>query len=162
MQAKLAREAKPMSLQIYANMGFEPKPTIEAPRCEYGGGGLVSTTGVYARFLAMLSLGGALDGERILGSSTIKCMASEHLGPDVSNATLPPGHGFGLGFCVRLQAGPAPTIGNVGDYHWSGAAGTTFRISPQDLSFAILMVQAPDHRDHFSRTFANLFNAAVL
>ena len=91
-------------------------------------------------------------------------MASDHLGPDVdrSNGLLAPGHGFGLGFCVRLRTGLAPTIGNVGDYFWGGAAGTSFRISPQDSLFAILMVQAPDYRDHLTRTFGNLFNAAIV
>jgi CubicO group peptidase (beta-lactamase class C family) len=81
---------------------------------------------------------------------------------DRSNALLLPGHGFGLGFCVRLHPGLAPTAGCAGDYFWGGAAGTSFRISPQDSLFAILMVQAPDYRDLFSRTFANLFNAAIL
>ena len=67
---------------------------------------------------------------------TIRYMASDHLGPDVDrrNALLAPGHGFGLGFCVRLQSGLAPTIGNIGDYFWGGAAGTSFRISPQELA----------------------------
>ena len=102
---KLAREAKPMSPQIYTNLGINPKPMTEPPRCESGGGGLLSTIGDYARFLAMLSGGGALDGERILGARTIRFMASDHLGPNVdrSQRLLPPGHGFGLGFGVRLQ-----------------------------------------------------------
>jgi CubicO group peptidase (beta-lactamase class C family) len=112
----------------------------------------------------MVSGGGSLDGERILAPRTIKYMASDHLGPNVDRTSglLAPGHGFGLGFCVREQSGLAPTIGAVGDYYWGGAAGTTFRISPQASLFAILMVQAPDYREHFSLTFANLFNAAIL
>ena len=162
--AKLAREAKPMSPEIYANLGNDPKPKTEPPRFESGGGGLMSTIGDYARFLAMLSGGGALDGERILGPRMIKYMASDHLGPDVdrSNEPLPPGHGFGLGFGVRLQPGLASTPGNVGDYFWGGWAGTTFRISPQDSLFAMFMTQAPNHREHFQLTFANLYNAAIL
>jgi CubicO group peptidase (beta-lactamase class C family) len=162
--AKLAREAKPISPQIYANLGFDPKAMTEPPRCESGGGGLMSTIGDYARFLAMVSGGGALDGERILGPRTIKFMASDHLGPNVdrSSALLSPGHGFGLGFCVRLQPGLAPTIGNVGDYYWGGAAGTRFLISPQDSLLAILMVQAPDYREPLAWTFANLVSAAIV
>ena len=162
--AKLARQAKPMSPEVYANLGADPEPMTEPPRCESGGGGLLSTIDDYARFLAMLSGGGALNGERILGPRTIRFMASDHLGPDVdrSSEPLPPGHGFGLGFGVRLQPGLAPTPGNAGDYFWGGWAGTTFRISPQDSLFAIFMTQAPDHRDHFFRTFANLYCAAIL
>ena len=121
------------STQISASI---PNPTTEPPRFESGGSGLLSTLGDYARFLAMLSGGGALDGERILGPRTIRFMASDHLGPDVdrSSDVLPPGHGFGLGFGVRLQYGLAPTPGSVGDYFWGGWAGTTFRISPQELA----------------------------
>jgi CubicO group peptidase (beta-lactamase class C family) len=161
----LSREAKPMSPDVYPKtLGAAPEPVTAPPRCEWGGGGLWSTLGDYARFLAMLSGGGALDGERILGPRTIKYMASDHLGPDVdrSSPLLAPGHCFGLGFCVRLQSGIAPTIGNVGDYFWGGAAGTSFRISLQDSLFAILMVQAPEYREPLGRTFGNLFNSAIV
>jgi CubicO group peptidase (beta-lactamase class C family) len=162
--AKLARQAKPMSPQVYANLGVDPKPTTEPPRFESGGSGLMSTIGDYARFCAMLSRGGELDGQRILAPRTLRFMASDHLGPGVDrgNAVLAPGHGFGLGFGVRLQTGLAPTPGSVGDYYWGGWAGTTFRISPQDSYFVIFMTQAPDYRDHFFQTFANLYNAAIL
>ena len=162
--AKLAREAKPMSPQVYANLGDDPKPRTEPPRFESGGSGLMSTIGDYARLCAMLSRGGELDGQRILAPRTLRFMASDHLGPDVdrSSEVLPPGHGFGLGFGVRMQYGLAPTPGSVGDYFWGGWAGTTFRISPQDLLFAILMMQAPDYRVHLNQTFANLYNAALV
>jgi CubicO group peptidase (beta-lactamase class C family) len=162
--AKLGREAKPMSPQVYINIGADPKPTTEPPRCESAGGGLFSTIGDYARFAAMLSGGGALDGQRILAPRTIRFMASDHLGPrvDRSNALLSPGHGFGLGFCVRLQNGLAPTLGSAGDYFWGGWAGTTFRISPQDSLFGISMVQAPDYREFFQATFGSLLCAAIL
>jgi CubicO group peptidase (beta-lactamase class C family) len=162
--AKLARQAKPMSPQVYANLGVDPKPRTEPPRFESGGSGLMSTIGDYARFCTMLSRGGELDGQRILGPRTLRFMASDHLGPSVdrSSDVLAPGHGFGLGFGVRLQSGVAPTPGSVGDYFWGGWAGTTFRISPQDSYFVIFMMQAPDYRDHFFQTFANLYNAAIL
>jgi CubicO group peptidase (beta-lactamase class C family) len=162
--AKLAREAKPRSPQVYINMGANPNPMTEPPRFESGGGDLLSTIGDYARFVAMLSGGGELDGKRILGPRTIRFMASDRLGSNVdrSHALLPPGHGFGLGFCVRLQYGLATTPGSVGDYFWGGWAGTTFRVSPQDSLFAIFMTQAPDNREHFGWTFGNLLNAAIL
>jgi CubicO group peptidase (beta-lactamase class C family) len=162
--AKLGREAKPMSPQVYLNMGADPKPTTEPPPCESAGGGLLSTIGDYARFLAMLSNGGELDGARILGPRTIRFMTSDHLGPHVdrSHALLPPGHGFGLGFCVRLENGQAATPGSVGDYFWGGWAGTTFRISPQDSLFAIFMAQAPDYRESLFWMFSSALNAAIL
>jgi CubicO group peptidase (beta-lactamase class C family) len=153
-----------MSPQVYIDMCVNPKPATEPPRCESAGGGLFSTIGDYARFLAMLSGGGELDGHRILGPRTIRFMASDHLGPEVdrSRSLLPPGHGFGLGFGVRLQNGLALTPGSAGDYFWGGWAGTTFRISPQDSLFAIFMVQAPDYRESFQATFGSLLFAAIL
>jgi len=162
--AKLGREAKPVSPDVYINMGVNPKPQTEPPPCESGGGGLLSTIGDYARFLAMLSNGGELDGRRILGPRTIRFMASDHLGPEVdrTKSLLPPGHGFGLGFGVRLENGMALTPGSVGDYFWGGWAGTTFRISPRDSLFAIFMVQAPDYREHLQWIFAAALNAAIL
>ncbi|HEY1452687.1 MAG TPA: serine hydrolase domain-containing protein [Roseiarcus sp.] len=161
--AKLGREAKPMSPDVYANAGRNPDAATAPPRFESGGGGLYSTIGDYARFLAMLSGGGKLDGERILGPRTITYMASDHLGAhiDRSDPLLTPGHGFGLGFGVRLQNGVVATTGSVGDYFWGGWAATNFRISPQDSLFAIFMAQAPDYSDHFFWLFRNLYNAAI-
>ena len=112
----------------------------------------------------MLSGGGALDGARILGSRTIAFMASDHLAANVvkNHFLLWPGHGFGLGFCVRTEPGLAPTAGSVGEYFWGGVAGTAFWISPRDALFAILMVQAPEYREYFRVLFRNLVNAAIV
>jgi CubicO group peptidase (beta-lactamase class C family) len=161
--AKLKRQAEPMSPEIYQNVGIDPRPTTAPPKCESAGSGLLSTIDDYARFLAMVSGGGALGGARILGPRTIAYMASDHLGPHVAknHYLLPPGHGFGLGFAVRTDAGLAPSAGSVGEYFWGGFAGTAFWISPRDSLLAILMVQAPDHRDYFRMLFRNLVNAAI-
>ena len=161
---KVARQADPMSPELYKDMGIDPRPTTAPPKYEAGGGGLLSTIGDYARFLAMLSNGGALDSARILGPRTIAFMASDHLGPKVfrDHYLLSPGHGFGLGFAVRTDAGLAPTAGTVGEYFWGGIAGTAFWISPRDSLFAIMMVQAPDQRDYFRMLFRSLVNAAIL
>ena len=137
------------------------------PRFESGGGGLLSTIGDYARFVAMLSGGGALDGARILGARTIAFMASDHLAARMPSrnhyAAGWPGHGFGLGFSVRtLEPGLAPTAGAVGEYFWGGVAGTAFWISPRDDLFAIILVQTPEHREYFRVLFRNLVNAAIV
>lgn len=97
---------------------------LEQPIMESGGGGLVSTTMDYARFALMLRNGGTLDGNRIIGRKTLELMASDHLGPNVvTNGTLlSPGHGFGLGFAVRREAGIAPFPGSVGQFFWSSGS----------------------------------------
>lgn len=129
---------------------------------DMGGGGLVSTAADYARFCQMMLNGGVLDGKRLLSRKTVELMTSDHLGgiPSV-NDLLPEGHGFGLGFAVRLQAGISPIAGSAGLYFWGGMAGTTFFIDPKEALYAVLMVQAPGQRDEMRALFRNLVYAAI-
>ena len=129
---------------------------------ESGGGGMVATAMDYARFLAMLMGNGRLGQARLLGRKTVELMTSDHLdGLPAAPDLLPPGHGFGLGFAVRLQAGMAPFPGSVGNYFWGGAAGTTFWVDPVERLFAVLMIQAPVQREHYRLLFRDLVYAAV-
>ncbi|UPJ70397.1 serine hydrolase domain-containing protein [Bradyrhizobium sp. 187] len=136
---------------------------LEQPIMESGGGGLVSTTMDYARFALMLRNGGTLDGNRIIGRKTLELMASDHLGPNVvTNGTLlSPGHGFGLGFAVRREASIAPFPGSVGQFFWSGIAGTFFWIDPKEDLFVVFMSQGPGQRDHTRTLVRDLVYAAV-
>jgi len=129
---------------------------------ESGGGGLVGTSMDYARFCAMLANNGRLGEVRLLGRKTIELMTSDHLGNVPSNPDLlPPGHGFGLGFAVRTSAGMAPFPGSVGNYYWSGAAGTSFWVDPAERLYAVLMIQAPVQREYYRLLFRDLVYAAV-
>jgi CubicO group peptidase (beta-lactamase class C family) len=129
---------------------------------ESGGGGMVATTMDYARFLAMLLGSGRLGSTRLLGRKTLELMTSDHLGTITGAADLlPPGHGFGLGFAVRTQAGMAPFPGSVGTYYWGGAAGTTFWVDPAERMYAVLMIQAPQQREHYRVLFRDMVYAAL-
>jgi CubicO group peptidase (beta-lactamase class C family) len=134
------------------------------PPFEMAGSGLVSTIGDYARFLAMVAGGGALDGARVLGPRTLAYMASDHLGPEVDRSSpfLTPGYGYGLGFAVRNEVGIAPTTGSIGEFSWGGVSGVAFWVSPRDALFAVLMTHAPDHYPYFRQVFRNMVNAAIL
>ena len=136
---------------------------LEQPALESGGGGLVSTTMDYARFAQMLLNGGTLDGNRIIGRKTLELMASDHLAPGVKieGALMPPGHGFGLGFAVRTQAGIAPFAGSVGQFFWSGAAGTFFWIDPKEDLFVVFMMQGPGQRQYIRDLLRSGVYAAV-
>ncbi len=136
---------------------------LEKPVMESGGGGLVSTTMDYARFCQMLLSGGSLHGTRIIGRKTLQLMASNHLEPHIppDNYILPPGHGFGLGFAVRTEPGIAPFPGSVGQFYWSGIAGTFFWIDPAEDLFAVFMSQGPGQREYFRTLVRNLVYAAV-
>jgi CubicO group peptidase (beta-lactamase class C family) len=136
---------------------------LEQPVMQSGGGGLVSTTMDYARFCQMLLNGGVLDGNRITGRKTLQVMASNHLDPsvEINGALLPPGHGFGLGFAVRTHEGMAPFAGSVGQFFWSGMAGTFFWIDPKEELFAVLMAQGPGQRVYLRTLMRSLVYAAV-
>jgi CubicO group peptidase (beta-lactamase class C family) len=146
--------------------GGEPMQVIEpreVPAMESGGGGLMSTTLDYARFLQCLRNRGELGGVRLLGPHTLDYMTADHLGGLPADGTLlPPGHGFGLGFAVRTQLGMAPVPGSVGLYYWGGIAGTTFFVDPALDMHAMLMIQAPNQRDYYRPLFRNLVYAALL
>jgi CubicO group peptidase (beta-lactamase class C family) len=136
---------------------------LESPAMESGGGGLVSTTMDYARFCQMLLNGGTLDGARIIGRKTLQLMASDHLSPQVKvkGEMLAPGHGFGLGFAVRTHQGMAPFLGSLGDFYWSGMAGTYFWIDPKEDLIALLMMQGPGQRQYTRPLMRDLVYAAV-
>ena len=136
---------------------------LEKPVMESGGGGLVSTTMDYARFCQMLLNGGMLDGNRIVSRKTLQLMASDHLAPDVKvdSPLMPAGHGFGLGFAVRTHQGMAPFPGSLGQFFWSGMAGTFFWIDPAEELFAVFMMQGPGQREYIRTLLRNLVYAAV-
>ncbi|MGA9868457.1 MAG: serine hydrolase domain-containing protein [Acetobacteraceae bacterium] len=134
----------------------------EKPQFESGGGGMVATALDYVRFTQMLLDNGEAGRARLLGRKTVELMASDHLGAIKGNPDLlPPGHGFGLGFAVRLAPGMAPFPGSVGSYFWGGAAGTTFWIDPKERLTAVLMIQAPGQREHYRVLFRDMVYAAI-
>ena len=104
-----------------------------------------------------------LDGVTIIGRKTLELMASNHLGSGVKidSPLLPTGHGFGLGFAVRTHQGMAPFAGSVGQFFWSGIAGTFFWIDPQEELFAVFMSQGPGQREYFRTLVRSLVYAAV-
>ncbi len=111
-----------------------------------GSYGLASTLDDYARFARMLLNGGELDGVRVLKPATVALMADDHLPSDLEDThfLLDGGpQGFGIDFAVRL-APPGhdwELYGHVGEYNWSGAAGTNFWVDPENDLVAVLMTQ---------------------
>src|SRR5712671_1477080 len=157
------RLAEPFSTDPWNGEKVQLFNMLEKPAMESGGGGLVSTTMDYARFCQMLLNRGSLDGNRIIGRKTLELMASDHLGPNVKvdSPLMPPGHGFGLGFAVRMQAGIAPFSGSPGQFFWSGMAGTFFWIDPAEDLFAVFMMQGPGQRQYTRSMVRNLVYAAI-
>jgi CubicO group peptidase (beta-lactamase class C family) len=157
------RLAEPFPVDPWSGEKVQLFDMLETPVMESGGGGLVSTTMDYARFCQMLLNGGVLDGNRIIGRKTLQLMASNHLDPSVKleSHLVPAGHSFGLGFAVRTLEGMAPFAGSVGQFFWSGMAGTFFWIDPKEELFAVFMSQGPGQREHFRSLVRSLVYAAV-
>ena len=133
-----------------------------APAFESAGGGLVSTAADYIRFLRLLRNRGQLEGTRLASRKTVEWMTADHLGGiPVRHDLLPPGHGFGLGVAVRTAVGLAPQPGSVGQYCWSGIAGTYFLVDPAEDLFALLLLQAPNQRIYYRNLFRHLVYAAL-
>jgi CubicO group peptidase (beta-lactamase class C family) len=90
-------------------------------------------------------------------------MTANHLERHIpaDNYILPPGHGFGLGFAVRTEPGIAPFAGSVGQYFWSGIAGTFFWVDPAEDLFAVFMSQGPGQREYFRTLVRGLVYAAL-
>jgi CubicO group peptidase (beta-lactamase class C family) len=157
------RLAEPFPTDPWTGKQVQLFNMLEKPVMESGGGGLVSTTMDYARFCQMLLNGGALDGIRIIGRKSLQLMASNHLGAHVKvdSPLMPAGHGFGLGFAVRTEPGMAPFPGSVGQFFWSGMAGTFFFIDPAEEMFAVFMMQGPGQREYIRSVLRSLVYAAV-
>ena len=105
-----------------------------------GGGGLVSTTSDYLRFLQMLLNGGELDGVRVMRHTTVAQMTKNHIG----NLQLPfagHGDGFGLGFGVVTDRGASSDDASVGSFSWGGIFNTYFWVDPQEQLIGVLMTQ---------------------
>ena len=115
-----------------------------------GGGGLVSTAADYHRFTQMLLGGGQLDGVRLLGTRTLRYMASNHLpgGADLEAFGRPlfaetsfAGVGFGLGFSVVQSPVDNKVLSSAGELAWGGAASTAFWVDPTEEITALFLTQ---------------------
>ena len=125
-----------------------------------GGGGLIGTTEDYLRFTTMLANGGELQGKRMIGKQTLAFMTADHTG---TRPGRPPGLGFGLGFEVRTATGEAALPGSVGEYGWSGTAGTMFWVDPKEQLYRHLhgAGERPRH-PHLRNQFRTMVQAAII
>jgi CubicO group peptidase (beta-lactamase class C family) len=158
--AQARRLAQPLEIDRATGQPIVLHDVTVAPKNDAGGAGAAGTTLDYARFLQMLANGGQLDGQRVLGRTSVRHMTSDHLG-DIRPAheILAPGYGFGLGFAVRRADGLNGATGSAGEYTWGGAGGTAFWVDPKEQLVAVLMTQAQPGR--WQREFKELFRQLV-
>lgn len=119
---------------------------------ESGGGGLLSTLNDYSRFAHMLANGGTFDGERIIGHKTIELMAMNHLSQEQASFYSwehLKGYGYGLGVRVLMNPALAGSSSSIGEYGWSGLAGTWVMIDPKENLSAVYMQQMFPHMEAY-------------
>ncbi len=132
-------ELKSAGATANQNTGTKPKNLS-------GGGGLMSTTRDYTRFLQMMANGGELDGKRLLKAETVSLMTHNQLAPEAMpiafGAQKREGIGFGLGFNVRVEPSTKwDPAAPVGEYGWGGMASTHYWVSPKDDLVVVTMEQ---------------------
>ena len=145
---------------------IEVVPFTEEPALIEGGVGLVSTVRDYVRFAQMFLGGGELDGVRVLQPATVALMTGNRL-PDallpIGFGTPQPGRGWGLGFCVILDADASPLPVREGTFWWDGSSGTRFFVDPvEDMVTVIMAASSPAHGNGFRESFTEAVYRALI
>lgn len=142
------------------------------PKFLSGGGGLVSTSGDYFRFIQMVLNGGELGGVRLLSPTTVAYMRQNHLPENRSIKDMgissfseerEDGTGFGLGFSVVTDPVATHAPISMGTYSWGGAASTYFWIDPVEEIVAVFMTQLmPSATFPMRPQLQTLVNASII
>lgn len=159
---KLSRLAKTYQVKdgklVEADMGAL-KFNANVP---FGGMGLYSTIGDYARFGQMLANYGQLNGTRLLGRKIVELMTVNHLNDlKVPSIDAIGAYGFGLGGSVHIDIAKGQIPGSIGDYGWDGAASTYFRMDPKEKLVALLFQQYMPFDKPSLELFSTLVNQAI-
>lgn len=111
---------------------------------EGGGAGLFSTVPDYLAFTQMLAAGGTYRGHHYIGRKTIDLMRQNQLNEtqlkDFRNSYLA-GYGYGLGVRTMMDPGAGYSPTSVGEFGWTGMAGTYTSIDPSEGFSVVYMHQ---------------------
>ncbi|MFC4320459.1 serine hydrolase domain-containing protein [Litchfieldia salsa] len=118
---------------------FHPNSTFES-----GGAGLLSTLKDFSNFSHMLANGGELNGVKIIGKNTISLMGTNHLQSEQMkqyNWDYLAGYGYGLGVRTMIDPAVGGLNSSIGEFGWSGLAGTWMLVDPKEKLSAVYMQQ---------------------
>ncbi len=165
-EGKWPRIAEPLAKDRSIGKDVDIDDPRQPKKWESGGGGMVSTTADYVRFLQMVASGGTLDGRHYLSRMSLAAMTANQIGPATGIVPGPyylpgPDVGFGLGFAVRTEPGVVPQLGSVGEYYWGGAGGTAFWVDPKEDLFVVYMMQSPSQRLRYRVALHNMIYGAL-
>ncbi len=139
---------------------------LKKPKFFSGGGGLVSTTRDYLRFLSLIRNRGELGGVRLLKPATVDLMTHNDLPASILpirfGEELRYGLGFGLGFNVRVEHSDKwDPAAPVGEWGWGGAASTHYWASPKDDLVVITMEQTMPYNFNLETGLKGVIYSAV-
>lgn len=170
-ESELTRLAEAFETDPWSERSYPLLDVAAPPKNDSGGAGAVSTARDYLRFSQMLLNGGKLDDVQIMSPTTIRLMASDHLGDRKSNPMspgalllgTPEGYTFGLGFLVREKTGMAGVHGSADEFMWAGYAGTFFWVDPtEELAVVLMTQQSGPSRGYYRRAIKNLVAQAIV
>lgn len=119
---------------------------------EAGGFGLYSSVGDYLKFSQMLANGGVYNGKRIIGRKTIDLMRTNHLNEvqlkDFGGSYLS-GYGYGLGVRTLMSLSEGHSNGSIGEFGWTGVAGTYVSIDPKEGFSVVYMHQMDPNMEEY-------------
>ena len=118
---------------------------VDDPTFARGGYGLFSTVDDYARIADFLATGTSRDGEIMLSRHMLEFMwmnrIPESQMPLAIGPVPLPGYGFSLAGRVMVDLARSVSMTGLGEFGWSGAAGTFFWIDPVENMTGIVMTQ---------------------
>lgn len=100
-----------------------------------GGAGIISNPDDYIKLMAALAnMGTGVNGEKILSSGTVELLRTNQLDENLLRDFSWPdltGYGYGLGVRTMIDRVASGSLGSVGEFGWSGAAGSTTLADPE-------------------------------
>jgi len=142
-------------------MRFDEEAKFESP-----GGGLLSTVEDYSKFANTLCAGGITPGKhRLISNATIELMRTNHLCQTRMNDYNWPhhnGYGYGLGVRTMVDKAKGGSNGNLGEYGWSGMAGTILLIDPScDLTYVYAQQLTPSKEEYTAPRLRNVIYSCL-
>lgn len=117
---------------------------LSGPFIDSGGGGLISNPDDYIKLIAALAnMGTGVNGEKILSSGAVELLRTNQLNESqLKDFTWPDlqGYGYGLGVRTLINRGRNGNLGSIGEFGWSGAAGSSTLADPE-LNLAMVFSQ---------------------
>ncbi len=157
---KLQTEGVLSSGGILKNIG-KAATLVFGENYDSGGAGITTSVDDYSLFAAALAGGGlGINGERILSSATVDFIRTNQLNSEqlkFLNWKHLEGYGYGIGVRTLIDKAAAGSLGNLGEFGWGGAAGTSIYIDPSiKLSAVYAHHMMNPHEDYYQPRVRNI------